>query len=108
MNGQNFSLAFDTGVWGVDLLAFEAFDLLFILPPLADTGVWKGLLDMLVTPGLLVHWLDSTSLLSTVLFFFNCWEKPAVFQSGANGRKNYKFNSEIVYGYICTNIQLKK
>lgn len=48
--------AFDAGVGGADLLPFgPPFDLLYVLPPLAETGVCIGLLARLVYPGLLVQ-----------------------------------------------------
>ena len=66
--GKIISPAFEMGVRGPDLPSLETFDLLYVLPPFADTGVLKGLFTMLEYPGLLLH--DSPSLSLMLLFRF--------------------------------------
>lgn len=57
------------GVWGIDLFPL-AFDLVLTLPPLAETGVWQGLLGMLVKPELVNPLLDEAGTVSIVVFLF--------------------------------------
>lgn len=58
--GEHVSPTLETGVEGIDLLLFVTLER--FRPPLADTGVRKGLLEISLYPVLAVNSLDSTSL----------------------------------------------
>lgn len=68
--GGEPTIAFEMGVWGTDWFPL-AFDLVLTLPPLAETGVLHGLLDMVLKPELVNPLLlDEAATTSVVVFLF--------------------------------------